>query len=137
MTDVFPLSSYIIWTIAVLWFGGMIWYLRQQVDIRIDKCWLEPDSNERAVKIIIVKGLMKARHKECLRDLYLCFSDVKFPQRIERGDIPESIDSAYEKFYATFKVPLDVLSRNKDVSLSAILPNSKWRSKMFNIPLGE
>ena len=133
MIDEFPLSSWVIWTVAILWFGGMILYLPQRVSIEIDKCSLE--STHRG-NTVIVEGLIKARHKDCIKEfrLYL-YGDIHLAQ-VMRGHYPDDVDSTFVKFMATFDVPTEVLGKSDNGYFSVVLPKREWKSKAFKIPLG-
>ena len=117
------------WGVAIAWFLGMILCLRQRVTIKIDSSYLETKRGENTV---IVKGKIKARHKECFDKFNLSLSGVDYPQQI-RGHYPDSMDSTFHKFYAAFAVPPKALDKSDDAYLTAVFPNGEKDSEVFKI----
>ena len=128
MLDVSTVGTWFTWGIAILWFVGLILYLPQRVSIKIDKCYLE---SRREVNTIIVKRLIKARHKDYMMEFHLHLSEGRYLQSMARGHYPDSIDSTFVKFIATFTVPTEALGKSDNAYLSASLSNREWKSKEF------
>ena len=139
--------AYAIWGIAILWFGGLIFYLPQQIKIRDLTCEYDTTRPTRQYEYpVVLSGFMKSRHKDALQDFCLHLSGwAIYPERMamDTPTLDESvvIDSYYQKFRITFALTEDVLMEGRKTQekgkaidwciLLFQLADAKYKTKPF------
>ena len=140
-------GSIIIWGIAFLWFGGVLGYLQQSIDMQIKQCAIDPaDSGSLRVRI---DGLVKSRHKDCLSGLQLNMGGDTFSPLAFDSKLPSALEKHWQKFNVIYKVPRDLLEFHNEhggirggqnvgqAIIGVNLPSSNWFTTPIKIPLGD
>ena len=139
MEKICSVLAYVLWGIAVIWFGGLIWYLRQRIDLRIVERRLGSGGD------ILISGFIKARHKDALANLQLWLIGHGFSPLFSISPLPEILDSHFQQFVLRYSLPRQYVEMDETnhphligkATIRVVLSNSIWRSNPIEIPSRE
>ncbi|MFC1993731.1 hypothetical protein ACFLVI_00530 [Chloroflexota bacterium] len=130
-------GAIIIWVICLAWFGGLIWYLRQHIDIQVTTCELDG-------YYLTVIGWVKARHKYGVCDLQLCLGNTHHKvYRDHQSKYPPEVESYFKEFHVWYALPQHLLTRDSqnspclkdDATIRVLFVGSEWTSDKIKMPL--